>query len=64
MKKESTTAHFSRRKQNITWSFHDPYSFTGPREKVLHQTREIRGQTEDKIRGFVRDAQHVTFWAG
>jgi len=48
--------------KRIAWSFHDPSTFSGTREQVLEQTRQVRDEIESKIKDFIREAWELTFW--
>ncbi len=48
--------------KRIAWSFKDPSSFTGSRDEVLQQTREVRGEIEQQIKAFVQEASQVSYW--
>ena len=50
--------------KRIPWTLKDPwpYAFTGTREEVIQHTREVRGQIEQQIKAFVRDASAVSYW--
>jgi arsenate reductase (thioredoxin) len=39
--------------QRSHWGFTDPSGFTGTYEEKLDKTRDVRGQIEDKIKGWV-----------
>ena len=41
--------------KRISWSFKDPSAFTGSREEVLQQTREVRDQIEEQVKAFIRE---------
>lgn len=43
--------------KRIAWSFKDPSSFSGSREEILQQTREVRDEIEQSVKAFVHDDQ-------
>lgn len=48
--------------KRIAWSFKDPSSFSGSREEILQQTREVRDEIEQQIKTFVREASNISYW--
>jgi arsenate reductase (thioredoxin) len=44
---------FPGRMLRQNWSFDDPSSFTGTKEERLQQTRIVRDQIKQKVRGFI-----------
>jgi arsenate reductase len=48
--------------KRIPWSFTDPSSFTGTREKILEKTAQVRDQIEEKVIDFIAEAKQVKFW--
>jgi arsenate reductase len=53
---------FPGRVKRLNWSFKDPSAFTGTREEVLRQTREVRDEIESKIKAFAREADTIQYW--
>ncbi len=39
--------------KRIAWSFADPSRFTGTKEEILQQTRNIRDEIKEKVKGFI-----------
>jgi arsenate reductase len=48
--------------KRIAWSFKDPSSFNGTKEKILQHTREVRDEIEQQIKAFVREASQLSYW--
>lgn len=48
--------------RRIAWSFKDPSSFTGSREEIMKQTREVRDEIERQIKTFIQEASQMTYW--
>ncbi len=53
---------FPGRVKRIAWSFADPSSFTGSREEILQKTAEVRNEIEQKVIGFVKEAEELMYW--
>ena len=48
--------------KRISWSFHDPSTFTGTPEHVLEETRMVRDKIENQVKEFIREARDLSFW--
>ena len=48
--------------KRIGWSFPDPSQFTGSKEEILQQTREVRDEIREKIKEFINEAQELKYW--
>lgn len=48
--------------KRIAWSFPDPSEFTGTKEQVMEQTRQVRDAIRQEVKGFVRKADSEKFW--
>jgi len=48
--------------KRISWSFKDPSGFSGNREAILQNTREVRDEIEQQIKTFIREASSVSYW--
>lgn len=48
--------------KRIAWSFADPSSFTGSKEEILKKTAEVRNEIEEKVIGFVKEAESLMYW--
>ena len=48
--------------KRLAWSFHDPSAFQGSPDEILQQTRAVRDEIEEKIRGFAKEARQITYW--
>lgn len=48
--------------KRIGWSFPDPSQFTGSKEEILQQTREVRDEIREKIKAFISEAQELKYW--
>jgi arsenate reductase (thioredoxin) len=53
---------FPGRVKRIGWSFPDPSSFTGTKEEILQQTRQVRDEIEEKIKIFTLEADTIEYW--
>ncbi|TAN13015.1 MAG: arsenate reductase ArsC [Chitinophagaceae bacterium] len=48
--------------KRIAWSFPDPSRFTGIKDQIMEQTRQVRDAIEQKVKDFVQEAGKVKFW--
>ena len=48
--------------KRIQWSFKDPSAFTGTKDEILQQTREVRDEIEVEVKDFVREGSPVSYW--
>lgn len=53
---------FPGKTKRIAWSFADPSGFVGTKEEIMKQTRIVRDEIQQKIIGFVEEAQAFQFW--
>lgn len=53
---------FPGRVKRVAWSFADPSSFTGSKEEILKKTAEVRDEIEQKVIGFVKEAEQLMYW--
>ena len=53
---------FPGKVKRMAWSFPDPSAFKGSEEDILKNTREIRDEIENKVRGFIKEAEELSFW--
>jgi len=53
---------FPGRVKRVAWSFADPSSFTGSKEEILKKTAEVRDEIEQKVIGFVKEAEELMYW--
>lgn len=53
---------FPGKTKRIAWSFPDPSGFTGTKEQVMEQTRQVRDAIQQKVEDFIQKAGSVTFW--
>lgn len=48
--------------KRIAWSFPDPSTFQGTPDAILEQTRAVRDEIDEQIKGFVNDARSISYW--
>jgi arsenate reductase (thioredoxin) len=48
--------------RRIEWSFPDPSKFSGTREEILLQVRNVRDEIKDKVNQFINDAGIIDYW--
>jgi arsenate reductase (thioredoxin) len=48
--------------KRIPWSFKDPSAFTGTKDEIVQQTREVRDEIEQQIKSFIREASQLSYW--
>jgi len=48
--------------KRIAWSFPDPSGFTGSKEEILMQTRQVRDEIKEKINEFFNEASELKYW--
>lgn len=48
--------------RRIAWSFPDPSTFKGSQDDILRQTRQVRDEVEQAIKGFIRQASPISYW--
>ena len=53
---------FPGKVKRMAWSFPDPSAFKGSEEDILKNTRKIRDEIENKVRGFIKEAEELSFW--
>ncbi len=53
---------FPGRVKRIAWSFTDPSSFSGSKDEILKKTAEVRDEIEQKVIGFVKEAEQLMYW--
>jgi arsenate reductase len=53
---------FPCKSKRVTWSFEDPSAMKGSREEILQNTRKIRDEIEEKVKGFVKESSVAGFW--
>jgi arsenate reductase len=53
---------FPGKSKRVTWSFEDPSAMKGSREEILQNTRKIRDEIEEKVKGFVKESSVAGYW--
>lgn len=53
---------FPGKTKRIAWSFADPSGFTGTKDQIMEQTRQVRDAIRQKVEGFIQEAGTVKFW--
>ncbi len=53
---------FPGKSKRVAWSFEDPSSMKGSREEILQNTRKIRDEIEEKVKGFVKESSAADYW--
>lgn len=53
---------FPGKTKRMAWSFPDPSRFTGTKEEIMEQTRQVRDAIEQKVKEFIQSAGKLTFW--
>jgi arsenate reductase (thioredoxin) len=53
---------FPGKSKKVAWSFEDPSSMKGSQEEILQNTRKIRDEIEEKVKGFVKESSAVSYW--
>jgi len=48
--------------KRISWSFSDPSQFTGSKEEILEQTRQVRDEIKEKVMEFINEASELKYW--
>jgi arsenate reductase (thioredoxin) len=48
--------------RRIEWSFPDPSKFSGTREEILLQVRNVRDEIKDKVNQFINEAGTIDYW--
>ena len=53
---------FPGKTKRMAWSFPDPSRFTGTKEEIMEQTRQVRDAIVQKVKEFIQSAGKLTFW--
>jgi arsenate reductase (thioredoxin) len=53
---------FPGKGKKIAWSFEDPSSTKGTEQEILSHTRKVRGQIEQSIKEFIKEAGISGYW--
>jgi|SRR5690348_7089543 len=53
---------FPGKTKRIAWSFSDPSAFSGTKEQIMEQTRQVRDAIRQKVEDFIQEAGTRKFW--